>query len=184
MKKRIIMCFAAAVLAFAACTKDDEKKTDNNVTTSAGQNELVIDGARYQMDSHVMVDYNNGNRHYVDANLHGNDTLRLLRADAEGEYLHSSFDLSIFSNPGEYSFDITMGDVFIWQDNHSDAGVYGALSGVDYDSEAVFSNGTLVIEETTEGFSYKIDGTTKDNHTVSLWLYVAHDDYEPCPWKK
>lgn len=55
------------------------------------------------------------------------------------------------------------------------------LDEENYNS-AVFSSGNLVILKNEAGVSYKIDGKTKNGHTVSLNAFVPDSEIEEVPW--
>ena len=164
------------------CSKDDDKKDDTTTpATVAAENEMILDGVKYSMNAHAQIDSQQG-RIYLDAELATNAEIRILRADVEASSYNSSFDLSRYEQ-GEYAFGIEY-PVYIQQDNHQDSypgGVYGMLDDENYD-EAVFVNGTLVILKNEAGVSYKIDGKTKNNHTVSLNAFVPDSEIEEVPW--
>lgn len=55
------------------------------------------------------------------------------------------------------------------------------LGDVNYE-QAVFASGTLTILKNDDGVSYKIEGKTKNNHTVSLNAFVPDSEIEEVPW--
>ena len=169
-----------AAVAIVGCSKDDDKTDNTTTATMAGQNEIVVDGVKYAMNAHAQIDSQQG-RIYLDANLASNEEIRILRADVEASSYNASFELSTFEF-GEYAFGIEY-PVYIQQDNHAEAGVYGMLEDENYDV-AVFTNGTLTILKNEAGVSYKIDGKTKNNHTLSLNAFVPESEIEEVPWNQ
>lgn len=174
--KNLFLFVALATVALVGCGKDDND--DTTTATVAGQNELVMDGVKYGMHSHAQIDSQQG-RIYLDAELISDPETRILRADVEASSYNATFDLTTFAQ-GEYAFAIEY-PVFIQQDNHADAGVYGMLDDANYE-QAVFASGTLTILKNDDGVSYKIEGKTKNNHTVSLNAFVPDSEIEEVPW--
>lgn len=179
MKARNFFLFVAmAAVAIVGCSKDDDKTDDTTTATVAGQNEAVVDGVKYAMNAHAQIDSQQG-RIYLDAELASNEEIRILRADVEASSYNATFDLTKYE-AGEYAFGIEY-PVYIQQDNHAGAGVYGMLDEANYDA-AVFASGTLTILKNDDGVSYKIDGKTKNNHTLSLNAFVSESEIEEVPW--
>ena len=168
---KMMTLVAAATLLMAACGKDK---------VAAGDNQAVVDGTVYELESHVS--HASNGFYYVDAA--GTQGNRFgFRFDCGESCVGKSIDLSKAVAGVDYGFGISYGENeydAVSQDCH-EGSVYGSL-GEDNVDHAVYKEGTMSVTNDSKSFVVSLDGTTTSGIEMSIRVVVPSDQVEELDW--
>ena len=181
MKKIITLAAIAfaACITFASCAKEDS-------ATVAGDNEVVIDGVVYKMESFIQTE--GGAPRYMDCyNLdakRANPTYRFI-----GDVSNTDLTADLTAAPkGLYMFNfehLTEPEKSFMQGYNPDGwSPANHIGTTEYSEKSIFQSGNLSIKLDNTALTYKVDGTLKDGKKVSVKIVVPVKDFTPVPWEQ
>lgn len=176
-----VLMVAFAMTAMVACSKDDNKGSNNNEPTSGiANNTLIYDGTKYTFD-YVGVGYFHQSLTLMGATT--SDTLEngepLLTVDGihiTPEIWNKDIDLA---NQDQWVDGMVIDLVFNGAFNMSYAGYYngdkdinGELDGVSYEHESIFTSGTYHVSGNNDGtpITVTLNGVLKNGKTLQMKL--------------
>ncbi len=181
MKKIITLAAIAfaACITFASCAKEDS-------ATVAGDNEVVIDGVVYKLESFIQTE--GGAPRYMDCyNLDAkgaNPTYRFI-----GDVSNTDLTADLTAAPkGLYMFNfehLTEPEKSFMQGYNPDGwSPANHIGTTEYSEKSIFQSGNLSIKLDNTALTYKVDGTLKDGKKVSVKIVVPVKDFTPVPWEQ
>lgn len=188
MKFRTILCaFAATMMLFSACGKDDDSNSGNGGGNqpNIADNTVVYDDHTYTVDL-VEVDYYNPSLTLVDATSSvaaddGSPSLEVHGIHITPDIWNRDIDLT---NLDQWTDGMVVDLMFVWPDQsieyqayyNGDKDISGLLDGVSYEHESIFTRATYHVSGNNDGtpITVTLDAVLKNGKTLQMKIVTGN----------
>ena len=170
---------ALATIAIVGCSKDDDTPSDA-VDMQPGQNELVMDGARYALTTSASTDAENSYLQFACQNA-ADPALFSLNGSVyayPSSAFNKTFNVAVQNPDVHFGFDFYSESPILPPMNYDNwsEGIHGTLDGQLYENESIWSSGSATITFDDNGFRFAIYGTLKNGKKCGFIAYVPRNE--------